>query len=253
MRVFRKVSLAWAHLEEVCKTANKRARRARGQVVAPMVNPEQSEPRSAAALLQECLRQGIALFVENGRLRCRCQPDALTDELRSAIALARSDLISAVRAACSSGTNAQDGTVCSPPELSPTPAAAVPYSPPAVNLPPIPAPGARLYFGDASGRPCRAEESFHWTWSGLPTQPSAPTWFYTAETGVPAHELAVRQGYPSRCRSCAAQRLRVVTQVFKNGTQHLRLECGQCGRFVKMLRPPPGNVELEYRVPGQAS
>jgi hypothetical protein len=42
-------------------------------------------------------------------------------------------------------------------------------------------------------------------------------------------------------------RLRVAWQRFKNDTMHLRLECDVCGRFIKMLKPPPANVALEYR------
>jgi hypothetical protein len=44
----------------------------------------------------------------------------------------------------------------------------------------------------------------------------------------------------------------VAWQTFKNGTNHLRLECAQCGRFLRMLKPPPGNPDLEYRATAKA-
>jgi hypothetical protein len=111
---------------------------------------------------------------------------------------------------------------------------------------PVPPPGARLFFGDEYSRQCRPEDSYHWCWSGSAAHDRAPTWFYTATTGVPAHELIVRPDYPARCSSCVERRLRVAWQRFKNDTMHLRLECAVCGRFIKMLKPPPGNVDLEY-------
>jgi hypothetical protein len=39
--------------------------------------------------------------------------------------------------------------------------------------------GARLYFGDANGRPCGREEADHWTWEG------GPAWLKASEFPVP--------------------------------------------------------------------
>jgi hypothetical protein len=112
---------------------------------------------------------------------------------------------------------------------------------------PTPPPGARLLFGDDNGRPCAPEDSHHWTWASWLTHPRAPTWFYTAQTGIPPNELTIRPDYPARCPACVERSLRVAWQEFSNKTMHLRLECARCGKFIKMLKPPPGNPDLEWR------
>jgi hypothetical protein len=100
--------------------------------------------------------------------------------------------------------------------------------------------GARLFFSDADGRPCKAEDAFMWCWEG------APRWFYTCDYLPPASALTLRPSAAPRCPDCARQALRIVWQVFSNGTKHLRCECAHCKRFLKHLKPPPGNVDLEY-------
>jgi hypothetical protein len=125
--------------------------------------------------------------------------------------------------------------------MTPVPAA----TPKPVPVPPV---GARLFFGGEDGNPCLPEESFHWCWSGEPDRwARSEKWFNTKETGMPAHELAVRPDYLARCPTCAVLKLAVVWKVIKNGEKRLRLECGVCGRYLRALKLPPGNVDLEYR------
>jgi hypothetical protein len=101
----------------------------------------------------------------------------------------------------------------------------------------------RLFFGDEVGRPCRPEDASHWTWEG------APRWLYTREHPAPAHEMVMRADVTARCPGCARRALRVRWHEFKGGRKHLRCECAVCGRFLKHLKPPPANPDIEYQVP----
>jgi hypothetical protein len=109
-------------------------------------------------------------------------------------------------------------------------------------------PGVRLFFSDDDGRPCKAEDAFMWCWEG------APQWCFTVEHfehhahPVPPHRLVMRAGARLRCGRCARHELRVTSQQFSNGKIHLRCECAVCGRFLKHLKPPPDNLDLEYRL-----
>ena len=124
------------------------------------------------------------------------------------------------------------------PDLPP-PRPAIPRE--AVPVAVLPPAGVRLFFSDDDGRPCKAEDSFMWCWEG------GPRWFYTSKNPPPPSGLTLRSGYPARCPSCAQRSLRTAWQTFSNGAQHLRCECAVCGRFIKHLKPPPANVDLEYR------
>jgi hypothetical protein len=126
-----------------------------------------------------------------------------------------------------------------PPELPPAPVRSA-------ALPPAPPVGARLFFGDAAGRPCAPEDAFLWTWEG------APAWFRAGEYALPAHDLTLWAGASKRCRSCVGRELRLSWQEFRNGVKHLRCDCALCGRFVGHVGAPPGNPDVEYQAVGVA-
>jgi hypothetical protein len=167
---------------------------------------------TATDLLQDIRRLGLTIKAEGDALRV-APAGRLPPELRDAAKIHRRELLALLR----------------PLRVS------VPASPP------VPRAGARLFFSDDWGRPCKAEGAYMWCWDG------AGRWLYARDFPVPAHTLALRPDYPARCPSCARREFRVAWQEFSNGTMHLRCECGVCGRFIKHLKPPPNNLALEYR------
>jgi hypothetical protein len=168
---------------------------------------------TAAQLLQDVCRAGFALKCD-GESILVAPAGQLPPDLRAAIKTHRRELLDLLReptVSVSAGT-------------------------------PTPPPGARLFFSDADGRPCKAEDAYLWCWEG------GPEWYYTYKNPPPPCCLVLRPDSPVRCPGCARRSLRVAWQTFSNGTNHLRCECAVCGRFIKHLKPPPDNVCLEYRL-----
>ena len=173
---------------------------------------------TATDLLQDIRRLGLTIKAEGDALRV-APAGRLPPALREAAKTHRRELLALLRPASVS-----------------------------VLAPPAPPAGVRLFFSDAWGRPCKAEDTYMWCWEG------APRWLYARDFPVPSHTLGLRPDYPARCPHCAQRSLRVAWQEFSNGTMHLRCECGVCGRFIKHLKPPPNNLALEYRAaPGAAT
>jgi hypothetical protein len=99
-------------------------------------------------LMDQCRQRGIALYVAGDELRFRGRRGAMTQELRQALRDRRAETLAALRSR----------VVAAGPE--------VPR-------------GARLFFQDDRGRPCRPESAHMWCWSG------GPRWFYVAEHAPP--------------------------------------------------------------------
>ena len=100
---------------------------------------------------------------------------------------------------------------------------------------------AQFYFGAEDAKPCRPEDAYLWTWE------HGPEWYYAVKVPVPEYNLAIRPGARSRCPQCGEQKnLKVVQVTFSNGTEHLRCDCGRCGKFVSHLGRPPKNLDVIF-------
>jgi hypothetical protein len=119
-------------------------------------------------LLEALRSRGISLRVEGEQVLVSPK-DQLTEADREAMRRHRNTIMITLRPPPHNGNNGNNGITAG--EVDPEPR-------------PVPPPGARLYFGDAAGRPCAAEHANHWTWEG------GPTWFKVADRPIPFGDLA---------------------------------------------------------------
>lgn len=48
----------------------------------------------------------------------------------------------------------------------------------------------------------------------------------------------------NQCGYCGSTSNKIIEQQFSNGTTHIRLECAQCGKFLRFA-PKPGSARAE--------
>ena len=115
--------------------------------------------------------RGLSVTLANGQPKVAGPREQLTSELLRVLKLHRDEIIRRL-----------GGDPTAPPASTapePTTQETAPEPEPAVEPPPVPPLGRRLYYYDLHGLACGPTDAYAWTWEG------GPRWFHVTEYPVP--------------------------------------------------------------------